>query len=47
MWLKNLKVFRLHKDCRAMRAELAKLLDDLVMALGGEKLRQGNEQKAT
>lgn len=25
---------------------LAKMLDDLVVALGGEKLRQGNEQKA-
>lgn len=38
---------RFDADMTLMCAELAKMLDDLVLALGGEKLRQGNEQKAT
>lgn len=38
---------RFDADMTLMCAELAKMLDDLVWALGGEKLRQGNEQKAT
>ncbi|MBK1780600.1 recombination-associated protein RdgC [Advenella sp. WQ 585] len=38
---------RFDADMTLMCAELAKMLDDLVLVLGGEKLRQGNEQKAT
>ncbi len=37
---------RFDADMTLMCAELAKLLDDLVLALGGERVRQGNEQKA-